>query len=335
MAERPAHSGTSRKRMGDVVDKHSGRKGITLVEMLVTLAVIGILIALVMPAVQQARESSRRTICSNHLRQISLGLHAYHEAHSRMPPPAILASDPRFVPICGSGAGFLAMDVAGEGSRGRGFHGTSGMLRLLPYVEQAALYNQWDFTTSVSGNQDVAETNIAIFYCPSRRKTVTNRGIMIGGWSRGGNDYGGCIGACNGWHNCGAHESWMVANGRRATGPCKGIFSLQRSTRFAEATDGLTTTILVGEVQRLDLGTDVTTSRDGWALGGVSTHFSTCSDGCSGPNAKHFEEPGSHHPLGAQFAMADGAIQFISNNVSKTVFMAMGSMGQGDIASGP
>jgi hypothetical protein len=97
--------------------------------------------------------------------------------------------------------------------------------------------------------------------------------------------------------------------------------------------DGLTNTIMVGEVQRLDLGKDVTTSRDGWAVGGVSTLFSTCSDGCKGPNSKHFEEPGSHHPRGAQFAMGDGSIRFISNSVAKATFSAMGSMAQKDLVT--
>lgn len=309
--------------------------GFTLIELLVVLAVIGMLTALIFPAVQQARESARRSMCNNHLRQIALGLHSYHDSHNRIPPPAIVSSAPKKVAICQSSQSFLAIDAIADGNRGIGGHGTSWMLRILPYVEQDSLYKQWSFTTSVSGNRPVAETDIRLFYCPSRRKTVINRAIMFGGWNTGGNDYGGCIGACNGWHNCGRHESWVVQDGRRAAGPCKGIFSIQQNARFADATDGLTNTIMVGEVQRLDLGADVTTSRDGWAVGGVSTQFSTCSDGCKGPNSKHFEEPGSHHPHGAQFAMADGSTQFISNTVAKAVFSAMGSMGQGDVVSSP
>lgn len=313
-----------------------GRTATTLLELLVVLAIIAILIALLLPAVQQAREASRRTACGSRLRQIALGLHAYHDAHGRMPPPAISASQPSTVTICGTGSGYWGLDVIGEAGRGPGFHGTGWLLRLLPFVEQGNLYSQWNYRTSVRGNQSVAEVDLPLYYCPSRRKTVVNRGIMYDGWSRGGNDYGGCIGACNGWHNCGPHESWLVADGRRAAGPCKGLFSLQRSSaRFADATDGLTTTIMVGELQRLDLGTDVTTSRDGWAVGGVSSHFSTCSDACQGPNSKHFEEPGSEHPGGVQFAMADGATKFYANSVARTVFSALGSMGQGEVIAEP
>ncbi len=311
------------------------RYGITLVEMLVALGIVGILIALLLPAVQTVRESSRRIRCGNNLKQMALGLHAYHDVHRRMPAAAIAASSPKTISICGTAESYLSLDVIGEGSRGNGFHGTSWMLRLLPYVEQGAIFDRWDFTTSVSGNRITAESDVPLFYCPSRRKTVINQSIMFGAWGLGGNDYGGCVGACNAWHNCGAHETWMVPDGRRATGPCKGIFALQPSVRFADATDGLSNTIMIGEVQRLDLGADVTTSRDGWASGGVSTHFSTCSEQCRGPNSKHFEEPGSQHPGGAQFAMGDGAVQFISNTVSSAAFSAMGSMGQGDVVASP
>jgi type II secretory pathway pseudopilin PulG len=311
------------------------RAGITLIETLTVIAIVGILVALLLPAVQMARESARRIRCSSNLRQMALALHAYHEVHRRMPPAAIAISSPKVVSVCGTGASFLGINIVGESNRGKGSHGTSWMLRVLPYIEQGAVFDRWDFTTSVSGNRVTAESDVPMFYCPSRRKTVINRSIMFGQWSRGGNDYGGCIGACNGWHNCGANETWVVPDGRRGAGPCKGLFALQPSVRFADVMDGLSNTIMLGEVQRLDLGTDATTSRDGWAVGGVSTHFSTCSEECRGPNSKNFEEPGSHHPGGAQFAMADGVVQFISNAVSNSAFSVMGSMGQGDIDSGP
>ena len=97
------------------------------------------------------------------------------------------------------------------------------------------------------------------------------------------------------------NPGWLPTGDERQV-RVKGIFALQPTVRFADATDGLTNTIMIGEVQRLDLGTDVTTSRDGWAMGGVSTHFSTCSDDCRGPNSRNFEEPGSQHPGGINSA---------------------------------
>ncbi|MCA9145091.1 MAG: DUF1559 domain-containing protein [Planctomycetales bacterium] len=304
--------------------------GFTLVELLVVLAIVGVLTALILPAVQHAREAARRMSCQNNLKQIGLGLHGYHDTHRTFPPGALISIPPATTTICGSGSGFAAVDIIGEGTVGAGRHGTSWMLRILPYIEQGNLYDRWDFRTSVIGNSVVASTDIPVFYCPSRRSRVTNQAIMFGNWSGGGNDYGGCIGACNGWHNCGRHETWVVAQGRRPLDTCKGIFGVQRGTRLAEVTDGTGTTIMVGEVQRLDEGTDVTTSRDGWAVGGVSTHFSTCSDGCEGINAPHFEEPGSRHDGGAMFTMTDGSVQFLAETIDKDVLKALGSKGQGD-----
>ena len=68
----------------------------------------------------------------------------------------------------------------------------------------------------------------------------------------------------------------------------------------------------------------------GWAVGGVSTHFSTCSDRCEGPNAEFFEEPGSPHSGGALFGMVDASVHFISETIDTDVFKALGSMGEGD-----
>ncbi|NQT17437.1 MAG: DUF1559 domain-containing protein [Planctomycetes bacterium] len=307
-----------------------GNRGFTLVEILVVIAIIGILIALTLPAVQQAREAARRTSCKNNLKQIGLGLHTYHDAYRAFPPGAVVAGSPEHVTICSTATGHWAVDVIGEAGLGPGFHGTSWMLRILPHLEENNRYDQWDFGTSVTGNAAVAGADIPMFYCPSQRSGVTNRAIMFETWAEGGNDYAGCLGACNGYHNCGRHETWMVPYGRRPTGPCKGVFGVNRSTRMAEVRDGTTSTIMVGEVQRLDEGDDATTSRDGWAVGGASTHFSTCSDRCEGPNAEFFEEPGSPHSGGALFGMVDASVHFISETIDIDVFKALGSMGEGD-----
>ena len=74
---------------------------------------------------------------------------------------------------------------------------------LLPYIEQHAIYERWDFSLNVVGNQSLAMTDISIFYCPSRRRRVRNddEPMLLPGWTGGGNDYGGCMGRGNGYFN--------------------------------------------------------------------------------------------------------------------------------------
>ena len=100
------------------------RKGFTLVELLVVIAIIGILIALLLPAVQAAREAARRSQCSNNLKQIGLALHNYHDANKTFPFAWMV----------------YATDVPGFSDLNAQVWGT----RILPYLEQTALYDQYD-----------------------------------------------------------------------------------------------------------------------------------------------------------------------------------------------
>ena len=156
---------------------------------------------------------------------------------------------------------------------------------------------------------------------------------MFQNWQAGGTDYGASLGGCNGYHNCGDHESWLVANGRRPLSQCRGMFWVNSHVGFHSVKDGTSHTIMIGEVQRLRDPSGVIdhrTSQDGWAVGASSTHFSTCSDGCLGINGKHFEEPGSSHLRGAFFGLADGSVKFLSENMNIFVLSALGSIGSGD-----
>jgi prepilin-type N-terminal cleavage/methylation domain-containing protein len=125
------------------------RVGFTLVELLVVIAIIGILIALLLPAVQAAREAARRTQCNNNLKQIGLALHNYHDSHKTFPPDAVW------------GAFVAAAPTAQQNP----YH-TTWLLAILPYLEQQPLYDTVDFELPMYG-QPVTSTQLGALQCPS------------------------------------------------------------------------------------------------------------------------------------------------------------------------
>lgn len=307
------------------------RQAFTLIEILVVIGIIGILLAITLPAVQSAREAMRRSNCQDHLRQLALALQNYHTSYNALPPPVIMARPNQWVPDCATGVALPAANVWYEASRGNGHHGTSWIVAVLPFIEQNAAYEAWDFSTSVSGNAAVAKTDLPMLYCPSRRNTVDNPEIMFQGWTSGGNDYGGCVGATNGFHNCGAHDFWQTDyNNVYPLASPKGVFyKVNHGTRFSEVLDGLSNTLLLGELQRLDGGQYDLTSHDGWATGGVSTHFTVLNEKYRTPNYPHFEAIGSNHIGGVNLARVDGSIAFVTASITHELLAAAGAMSDG------
>lgn len=116
-------------------------RGFTLIELLVVIAIIAVLVALLLPAVQQAREAARRAQCKNHLKQIGLALHNYHDAFNCVPPALCLR--------------------AGD------FGQWSAQARLLPYLDQANLQNLINFSLPYDGQPDVPKTRVPVYLCPS------------------------------------------------------------------------------------------------------------------------------------------------------------------------
>ncbi len=118
-------------------------RGFTLIELLVVIAIIGILVGLLLPAVQQAREAARRTQCKNNLKQVGLALHNYLDSYTRFAPVSVLPA-------------------------GRTFEPYSGHVRLLPYIEQANLASliDWNVSSEFTTNPLAARTRVSIYMCP-------------------------------------------------------------------------------------------------------------------------------------------------------------------------
>jgi len=340
--------------------------GFTLVELLVAIGIIGLLLGILLPAVQATREAARTLQCSNNLKQVALAVLAYEMQNGAF-PAATNTTDKAACQDC--------FDPWFEASRAPGSftpgtkHGTSWILSVLPFMEQKPLADKWDWQTNVRGNAALAQIDIPLLYCPSRRSGIRtdfddHLSLVDPAWRGGGNDYGGCYGRLDGFENDVADDhrfrdmSAATVTPQLPTptapqvahdsGLLDGLFhATQRRTAMA-AGDGLSNVILLGEMQRLRPAPGATgaaasnrTSQNGWAVGGVATLFNVCTDpqrsNPGGLNNLFFESPGSDHEGGANFAMGDGSVRFVSEFVdakdNAAVLPLLGSIQDGGIAS--
>ena len=328
------------------------RVGFTLIELLVVIAIIAILAALLLPAVQQAREAARNTQCKNNLKQLGLALHNYHDAHNSFPPGQV---NQLMLGGLGSG-GFQHSDPTEPiQASGNGLQGTSWLMHLLPQVNQELLSDLWEAKMNVQMNGNgmnmaidpitqtqiiltPAQTDIPEFYCPSRRGTMDrsqfpNMMMVNPDWTKGGNDYAGVTGSGVTFNDAN-RGTWNLTPAQTINDPTLsrlpnnihvGIFSVNSSTRMRDVIDGESQTLMVGEAERFDIvGDALRTSSDGWAWGGPATLLSTRF----GPNQKiHYDNAGSVHGNGGvNFVLVDGSVRSINQSVNVTIFQNLGNM---------
>lgn len=327
------------------------RSGFTLVELLVVIAIIGILVALLLPAVQAAREAARRIQCLNHLRQFGLALHSYHGVRGEFP------SSPSAKPSA-SGLDFRE----------------SNHLLLMPYFEQQSLANLYD-TSNTWQNQtpEVARSVVSLFLCPSSSADATHAYPLLGA---GGLDFpsGDTYGVNHYAYSKGATDAWCLSG---EVGDLeRGIFELNRSVSMKNITDGSSHTIAMGEADTafpVCHGARCTTPIEGlqasqaWLIGEpgndvligfgfvvASAYGSTIESMNKMPvtdtavhlpsltDCRSSDEGGLHstsnfrsvHPGGCHFLFADGSATLLSDSIDMKSYQALSTIQGSEAVSG-
>ncbi len=278
------------------------RRAFTLVELLVVIAIIGILVGLLLPAVQSAREAARRLQCQNNLKQIGLAVHNYHDTYQMFP------------------------NVNSNST----LSGGSLFVAILPHVELANSFNLYDFTKSNRDpfNQQVVSQQIPFYYCPSaaRRRPVPSCSSDAG---RAPGTYAANIGTED------YNQYWSYFG--HPTPSLDGMIvysdTQDRKTRFASVTDGSSNTLLVGETAynlpdyKFSFGDCQGQPRYSFTYWCNPYPGSTACTTQFGFNPRDIANDGvfdrgwvrsfrSDHPGGVQFVFGDGSVHFISENIA-------------------
>ncbi len=259
------------------------RIGFTLVELLVVVAIIGTLVALLLPAVQAARETARRTSCMNNLRQIGLGLVNYALVEEALP------------------VGCEGCDLTIHGFGGKK---TSWLTRLLPYLERQSLADQYDFSlTAYSATNRQAAVYIDEFICPSEPSNKISETSNL--WRDCSfTDYGGVFGV----------EGQAIGNSLQIPPEYLGVLIYEQPVHINEITDGTSKTVAAAELLNRRIQSTVWTNGDN-----LFAQESTTPINSPGLN----DEIGSPHPGGALAVFCDGHVEWLSETMPQKKLIAL------------
>ncbi len=328
-------------------------RAFTLVELLVVIAIIGILVALLLPAIQAAREAARRSQCQSNLKQIGVALQNYHGAHKEFPEGMVFD---------------VKIPGANPQAASSPFYRANWIIKILPYMEQQPLYDSFDFTAYISRggppgsadkNRTPRGTRIPSLLCPS---DVGADVLFVGGgetksvegdnWARG--NY-----ACNGDNlhadKGPAEPSKIYEDGKKLGIQAIGVLRINTRTRIGQISDGTAHTLLAAEIR---IGLNEYDRRGVWAMGTAAASNLTShgfGGDCNGPNpanessddftgcydlmwkpeigpgpavltqermtccdgCRNYQAaPRSRHPGGVHVVMCDGSVHWINDDIN-------------------
>jgi prepilin-type N-terminal cleavage/methylation domain-containing protein/prepilin-type processing-associated H-X9-DG protein len=278
----------------------------TLVELLVVITIIGILIALLLPAVQAAREAARRIQCSNNFKQVGLALHGYHAAKECFPPGIF---DPR------------ATNAKPNTPRYWGWS-----VYILPYLEQEGVYEMVDFGRDYAAtekNRVANATQISAYLCPSDPAKGELIDTFSGVWPGHPPLEDSAMTSMAGVAD--SIRTWVLSTWVPFAYPLvDGVFGANQPCRIADVTDGTSNTLMVGEVTAEGKGTHNGFFWSSASLAstydGINGQFTTPGGTYPTPAHGGFYASGfaSFHPGGCNFVMADGSVTFLSQNIDQS-----------------
>jgi prepilin-type N-terminal cleavage/methylation domain-containing protein len=325
------------------------RRGFTLVELLVVIAIIGVLVALLLPAVQAAREAARRSQCMNNTKQVALAAQNYHAAMGSLPP----------------GYGMLPAGGYGTGvGNGKPYAEWSWAARIFSYMEQGSIAGQIDWNWNPGGTaappatiKEVVAAKLPAFHCPSDNSTGTNwnegktcfaGAALSEGYGR--ISYAGNFGSCADTNPPGtapATASQLEAPRENTRYPrVDGVFSYNHGDKFGQITDGTSNTLLTGEIipgglcsirgafaydegpvfMQYRLPNDPTPDLVRWCdqEDKIPGAAAPCEDSLTQLNMI-LHTARSMHPGGLVVGMCDGSTRFVADGIDLFVWRALGT----------
>jgi prepilin-type N-terminal cleavage/methylation domain-containing protein len=321
------------------------RSGFTLVELLVVIAIIGVMVGLLLPAVQSAREAARRMSCQNNLKQLGLAIHNYHDTHRIFSPGVVNPRDPN--PNGANGSGTPAI-------------GANWAAFLLPFIEQPALWEEvstigrekreivdwYGNGVYINRNMTVGSQPLPAFSCPSHPSADHQFGNGTGMEHLGRGNYAANYGK-------GGYGQSHTGDGRIG-----GPFANNGKIRIADVLDGTSNTIMTSELKFRVTGSNRSEDTRGvWAYGAMCASLfttrtgpnSATPDGVWGcrsepregmpcvqigsPYTENYSAARSYHKGGVLAGMTDGSINFFSDSIALDIWQALGTRAGGETIS--